>query len=64
VLIRNAGTTNNNITLKVDAGGTEYRMTPDVPLMAGESMIFSEDRGLEVFAKNGTQKTSANISEI
>lgn len=58
VTLRNRdGASTNNVTLKLDISGTEYRMTPEVALLTGEVLVFTDREGFWVINASGQRKT-------
>lgn len=63
ISIRNAhASTAVSVTVQKDVSGTEYRITPDVPLAAGESLLWTEQCGLQVFDASGRLKARELVS--
>lgn len=58
--IRNAGTSNQTVTIQKDVSGTEYRMSPDVVLAPGEVLQFVDGQGFSVLDPFAASKVSAD----
>jgi hypothetical protein len=60
ITIRNTGAAANTITVQKDVSATNYEMTPDVTLAAGESLCYGEQAGWYVLDAYGRRKATAS----
>lgn len=60
ITIRNAGAAANTVVVHKDVSGTEYEMTPDVTLAAGEALCYGEHAGWYVLDAYGRRKATAS----
>lgn len=60
VTIRNAGAAANVVTVQKDVSGTEYELTPDVTLAAGEALCYTDGQGWFTLDAYGRRKTTAS----
>ena len=58
--IRNSGAAANTVIVHKDVSGTEYEITPDVTLAAGESLCYGEQAGWYVLDAYGRRKATAS----
>lgn len=58
--IHNSGAAANTVIVHKDVGGTEYEITPDVTLAAGEVLCFDEGAGWYVLDAYGRRKQTAS----
>ena len=60
ITIRNAGAAANVVTAQKDVSGTEYELTPDVTLAAGEALCYTDGQGWFTLDAYGRRKTTAS----
>ncbi len=60
ITIRNAGAAANVVTVQKDVAGTEYEITPDVTLAAGEALCYGDQAGWYVLDAYGRRKATAS----
>jgi len=60
ITIRNAGAAANTVTVQKDVAGTEYEITPDVTLAAGEALCYGDQAGWYVLDAYGRRKQTAS----
>lgn len=56
ITIVNRGTAVNNVRLAKDISGTEYRLTPTIPLYSGEALTYNDSNGFTVLNAYGMPK--------
>lgn len=62
ITVRNRSTTTaQTVTFKKDISATEYYITPDITLSAGDMLQYTDDEGWKIFDKNGRQKIAPTI---
>lgn len=60
ISIRNKGTASQTVTLKLDVSSTDYYLTPDVVLQAGETLEYEAGAGFSVKDISGRTKQLAD----
>jgi hypothetical protein len=58
--IRNSGAAANTVIVHKDVSGTEYEITPDVTLAAGEALCYGDQAGWYVLDAYGRRKQTAS----
>lgn len=58
IFVRNRGAASQTITIIKDVSGTEYYLTGDMLLSAGEYFVYDINGGINTYTTNGSQKTA------
>lgn len=62
ITVRNRSTTTaQTVTFKKDISATEYYITPDITLSAGDMLQYTDGEGWKTFDKNGREKINPTI---
>lgn len=60
IAIRNRGTSANTVSVILDVSATDYRLTPDVVLQPGESLVYVDVVGWTVLDSTGREKSATS----